>query len=245
MKRYLILFFSIFFLTGCSRCSVCVPDWLKLPKMDCSYFRFPWSEDDPYLTEEKIVYDVDEQEMTRVVWYYANEMMHEKRLRLEDSRLFVKGGMISKIRLSFTSQDLKDLCDARALLVDVTEGMMERVQENEFLSGYLPTDFGAKNMEIYINFESDFGLFVDPAWVGWAILQDGISYFYAFDVKDDLFEFTFWHDRVEQYYKSLQIVTFQREAEESYKQSHETKKETKLNEVELFDNPHSSVIHDQ
>lgn len=237
--QYLTLILTILLLSGCSRCSVDRPCWLKLPKWDCSYFRFPWSPDPEYLTEEVVVPGIDEDEAINLVWSYANQMEHEFHLKLEDSKVLLKGGMISGFNLSFITQDLMVQCEARALIVDITDNFMSRVQDDDFLSGYLPTDFSAANLEIHINFESYFGLFVDQKYIGWIVLEDGLVYFYAFDVKDmpKFYAYTFWHGRVEPFHRSRQIVLSQRVAEEAYQEAHQTKTENKLKDVELFYTP--------
>ena len=254
--RYIVLLMTLFLFTGCSRCSVSsAPDWLKLPCMDYSYFRFPWSADEDYCTEEKNIYDVDEQALTMIVWSYATEMKHDYHLRLEDSKVYIKDGSITKFRLYFTTQNIVTLCEARELLVDVTERMLDHVTNDDVIAGYLPTDFSYMNMEIYINLESYMGMWVDPDYVGWIILQDGLSFFYDQFLKDytAYADYPFWHQRVEQYYKSREIVTYQREAESAYQEVHQTKETSKLKNVELYDNtiqnfdtaPQKNVIHDQ
>lgn len=228
--RYLILLITVSLLSGCSRCSLGLPEWVKYPGWDTSYFKFPWTEEE-YITEEAIVHGVDEQEATKVMMFFANEMFHKKHLKLQDSKVFIKDGSISRFRLEFISQDLLTLCEARELLVDVTEGIKDRVVNDEFLAGYLPIGFDASNIEIFINLESYWGLYGDPMYIGWIILQEGMSYFYAFDLKDHHFQFTCWHSHVEPFYKSHQIVTFQREAEKQYRSTIAPSKEDKLKEL--------------
>jgi len=143
--------------------------------------------------------------VSRAVISYSTEIKQSKHLHLQDAKvLFTPSG--PKICLEYISQDNIYLGSARMLLVDVVEGLMRALAEG--------TDFPAavENIELYIDFESYQGIYVDPFFIGYIWLQDAISHFYAFDTKNR--DLDIWHTRVEAYYKSRAFVSSYREAEE-------------------------------
>lgn len=231
--RYLLLLVMAMLASSCSRCCQGLPEWFKYPTLDTSYFRFPWSDPAPPALEEIVMPGVDGEEVTRLIITYATELCHEHHLFLEQSRVRVRNGEIALFHVELSSQNLVVIRDGRELLVDVVEGLLDRIKKDEFLAGYLPPDFGPKNLEIYINLESYWALYGDQMYLGWIVLQDARSYFYAADLKDKLYDYTFWHDRVEEYSKSVEIVTFSRAAEKAYEKKQEAAKEPKLKE-ELY-----------
>lgn len=157
---------------------------------------------------------VDTDELSRVVIDYTTKLYHDRHLRLEHSYVYYDDE-IKKIRLEFITQDILELKEARDLLVDVVEGFLERLDQDWIVSSELSDPFTADNLNIYINLESYWGLYGDPFYVGWIVLERGLAFYYAFDVKDNKIDW--WHSRVEPYYKSHQYVVFEREAEERYR----------------------------
>lgn len=144
---------------------------------------------------------------------YSVILRHDYHLRLETSGIYTADNGSKKIRLVYISQDILDLCEARSLLVDVIEGMADYVK----LSG---VPLSVNDIDLRINFESFFGLYVDPLYNGYILLQDGVVGYYAFKdkVKDNTENF--WYERIEPYFKSYQFVTVTRKAEESYRNAH-------------------------
>lgn len=170
---------------------------------------------------------IDNETVMRAVLPYAIELQHDKKLQLEDSVVYYggHGTYIEKMRLTFTSQSILELKEARDLLVDVVDGLLAALNDNEelgpLISGFPPS---ADDLEVCIKFESYLGLYVDKMYVHWMLLQDGRSYFYAFDLTNEFRlwdrDCECWHERVEPFYKSRQIVTIEREAEKAYKEKH-------------------------
>lgn len=156
---------------------------------------------------------------TRAMISYATTLQHDKHLHLEHSLVYYnKDEIITGFRMDFICQDILEVRQGREKLVDVVQGFLDHINEDPFLCEHLNGGITAYNLNININYEAYWGLYGDPKILGWTLLQDGMVYFYANDVKNR--EFTWWNSRVEPYYKSLQIVLFSREAEEEYDQDH-------------------------
>lgn len=51
-------------------------------------------------------------------------------------------------------------------------------------------------------------MFGDPTYVGWLVLEDGMVYYYNFDVKN--YRTDYWYDRIETYNKSREIVRLEK-----------------------------------
>ncbi|HRD55852.1 MAG TPA: hypothetical protein PLC42_05585 [Parachlamydiaceae bacterium] len=164
---------------------------------------------------------------------FAINLQHDKKLRLEDAVATYGGNgtYIRKIKLCFISQSIFELREARDLLVDITDSFIEAINNDSTL-GPLTSSFplSSDDIEICIKFESYFGLYVDKLYIHWMLLQDGWSYFYAFDLTNEYNTWDrdceCWHQRIEPFYKSRQIVTIQRAAEEEYKMRHPEPKST-------------------
>lgn len=161
---------------------------------------------------------VDVEPMSRTLITYANELRHELGLRFEDSNIyydeFVKG-----VRIIFSTQAILELKEAREVVVDVVEGLLKRMNADPVIASQFECGFmSVDQVELYISFESYFNEYVDQEYIGWVSLIDGITRFYAGIIKDPYIDF--WHARTEPYSKSLQFVTFEREAESAYEAAH-------------------------
>jgi|GEM_PF-1917287 len=173
---------------------------------------------------------IENVQVMEVVLPYAINLQHDKKLFLEDSVVYYggQGTYIEGMRLSFTSQSIIELKAAREMLVDIADGLIDSLNQDPVLgpliSGFpLSTD----DLEICIKFESFLGFYVDKAYIHWLVLQDGKSFFYAFDMTNEFsrrpllssfdIQSECWHERVEPFYKSRQIVAIQRAAEQIYK----------------------------
>lgn len=158
---------------------------------------------------------VDATDASRVVLTYSAELQQKYNLRLDNSYLFIDedNNTINRIRLIYHSMKLYEMCEARALLVDLVEGFISRVNDDPVLAAQLTNGpFTADELEVDILFESYYGKFVNAAFVGWIYLEQGMAYYYAFDIYDDRID-TF-ATRVEPYYKSLTFVTIDKEIKE-------------------------------
>lgn len=161
-----------------------------------------------------LVRKINVEELSRTVIHYATKLSVDKRLSFEDSRVYYTD-CSEKIRLVFASQDILEIKQARRLLVDVVEGLLLAINNNPIIAADLcENPFTSNNLEIYINFESFYCEYVDPFYVGWIQLDDGMACYYLATQKDMWLDQ--WHSRFEPYYKSAQFVRFEREAENMY-----------------------------
>lgn len=149
------------------------------------------------------------------IFNFATPLKYEERLRLEHS--FVCDNGI--INLQFSSQVTLELCEARQLLVRMVEGFLKQLNYGYNRRNWLYTDqLTANNLKIQIDFQSFYGVYVDESYIGSLTLEDGVSFFYAFDLKDR--SLCGWHSKIEPYSTSLAIVNAQINAEGAYEQKH-------------------------
>ena len=168
---------------------------------------------------------IDGPEIVHVIQNYLAYLRHEKHLRLEDSGVWYNE-TINTVRMEFISQDVLEVREARMLLVDIVEGLLVELNKNPVLAPeYITYPLTPQQLEIYVNFESFHGEYVDPYYVGWMYLEDGICYYYAFDLKQD--GLNFWDYRIEPYYKSREFVIYERESEDLFKQAVEMEHQPK------------------
>jgi hypothetical protein len=159
-------------------------------------------------------------ELTALIQNYTTELKYQKRLHLEHANTYFKDG-ISLVQLEFISQDIIEMCEARELIIDVTEGLLGKLNQNPILGGAFATfPFRPSNIEIYITFESWFGKYCDPHYIAWIGLEDAQVTYYEFDLLDHMK--ACWHARHESYATSREIVVYQRQAEKQYSEEHIT-----------------------
>lgn len=151
-------------------------------------------------------------DMSRLVLFYSAELETEHRLILEDSRIIYDKDNIKKICLAYSSQRLKTFCQARLELVQLVEGFLTRLNNHTALSFQVSEfPFPADNLEVTITYESYFGRYVDPLYVGLTCLRDGCAKYYAFDIKDIHADWS--HQRFEPYFKSRELALIKQEAD--------------------------------
>lgn len=170
----------------------------------------PWTE-----WEARGIYwnsTVDVPEVSKLVAFFAREMYDLYRLELEDSCVLRDANSIYRFNLSFSSQSLITLCEARLLLVNVVDEFIYRVNNHTILSFQLNQfPLTEDNVDININFESFFGKFVDPLYIGKAQLWFGDSYFYAFNAKNRDADWRMF--KYEPFFKSRELARFKEEAD--------------------------------
>lgn len=201
ISRYLIIFILIMGLTGCRKHST--------EEIDDN----PWSQ-----WEAAGIYWVDTVDVpavSRLMAFYAADMYDKHRLELEDSCVLRDENAIYRFNISFSSQRLLNLCDVRLLLVQVVDDFIDRVNNHAVLSFQLDSfPLTANNVDLNINFESFFGLYVDPLYIGKAQLWDSGSYFYAFNNKNLNADWSSY--KYELYTKSRELALFKLEADLPY-----------------------------
>ena len=72
--------------------------------------------------------------------------------------------------------------------------------------------FSVYDLDIKINFESFYGEYVHPLYIGLVWLTAGCVHFYAFDIKDQT-GIDWDHDRFEPYFKSREFAFIEKEVE--------------------------------
>lgn len=156
---------------------------------------------------------IDSQSAVNLVIDYSKGLEDKYGLFLEDSN-FYYNDEIECIQLQYSTQAILTIKDARRLLVDMVENLLGDLDEDPVLGDKLKYPFKAKRLQIYIDCQSFFGLYVDPFYVSWIVLEEGMAYYYAYDVKYHGYDF--WHSRIEPYFKSLQIVRAEELAEQNH-----------------------------
>lgn len=222
-----IVSLALTLLTGCSSCwnpfdsscDSCVPFDQSCNSCDRSgNNEVPEA---PYVELPAPTLSIHAEEITAIIQEYSVELKNRKRLHLEHANTYYNEEGVQTIQLRYSSQDIIELCEARKLIIDVTEGMLDQLNSNPLLiPEFANQAFYPFNMEIYINFESYFIKYVDPFYIRWITMEDGQILFYTADVNDN--DKSAWHYRKESYNTSRNIVLYQRLAEDNYKAMHET-----------------------
>lgn len=153
-----------------------------------------------------------------VVLRYATELKYDHELELEDSQIFYDDSL-RRVRLQFYTQKIIELCDARFLIVEIVEELLARLNASGAARDQmLKRHFDPYDLDIYIHFGSFFVTYVDPAYISWVNLREGITTFYSGDLF--LMRLDTWHARSEAYYKSRLFATIMKDAKENYKHTH-------------------------
>lgn len=159
-------------------------------------------------------------EVTAIIQDYSVELKYQKHLHLQHANTYYNEQGIHTIQLRYISQDILELCDARKLIIDVSEGMLDQLNSNPVLvPEFTNYAFYPFNLEIYIDFESYFTRYVDPFYIKWISMENAVITYYSADVTDN--DKNSWHARKEAYNTSRDIVFYQRLAEDKYKAMHE------------------------
>lgn len=211
----IVLAFILCSLTGCACFDSC--NW-------CSN---PWADTDdgydvppaPDVNFPPPVLSIHVGETTKIIQEMSAELKHARHLHLQHANTYYNEEGIHTVQLQFISQDILELCEARMLIVDLSETLVAKYNENpllfhEFAGGSL----SPAGLEIYIDFESYYIKYVDPFYVKWLTMEGGFIRFYTQDA-DDL-DKNNWHYRTEAFNTSKDIVYYQRLGEEAYDAAH-------------------------
>lgn len=174
--------------------------------------------------DDRVLCQYDTEGLSSIMWDYTTDLKHERRLRLENASVINDNEIgLYKIRLEFSSQDILEVGPARQLLVDVAEGLLDRLNSPMTHYDIPPPNYPitADQLEIYVDFQSFYGEFVDPYFVGWMVLENGMAYYYAFTLKNCKLDC--WNVRTEPYFKSHSYVMLERAAEAKYQKAHPKK----------------------
>lgn len=203
--RFIFLLLLASALTSCSL----VPDWIAPTP--------PWER------IPKAPPVIHTEESTSVVQRFAVEMAHVNNLHLERAKTCYDDDGITTIQMEFITQDLIELCEARELIVDMTEDFLAKLNQDTILGPEFSTfPLRPENLEIYIVYESYFGKYIDPRYIYWISLEGGTVTFYTWELEYD--DNRCWKCKREAYGTSREIVVYQRAAEEEYKDMNPPKK---------------------
>lgn len=218
MRSLFCILTTLIFITGCT------------PKKPERITRCPYNADSELLTEQII--------------NFSRELRDSHSLFLYDSRVIIDNGVFKKIHIDYTSQRSIELCEAREVLVDIVEGLMDRIRNHvELRSAFGNRPVTPQDFDIQVTYQSYHNKYVDPTYMAYILLQDSWSFFYSSELN---MAFTdVWMQKVEPYYKTKQFVRFSREAEESYLDVGDEKKDEKALENDrlyLFGTQSGSLI---
>lgn len=159
---------------------------------------------------------INSEEMT---WIVEKVMVKYKyaegrRLKLEHSAVCYDTA-ITGLRVEISSQEILTMCKARDLLVELVEDFLREINSDPIISNELTSyPFTPNRLQVSINFESFFGIYVDPFYIGCIEMRNGMVRYSAFDMKDERWHS--WHSKVEPYTKSRELSTLAHAAEVDY-----------------------------
>lgn len=163
------------------------------------------------------------EEMTAVVQEASAEFKYNNGLFLQDAKTYYDDG-IHTVQLRYRSQNLIQMCEARELIVLVVETLLAKLNQDILLGPeFTNYPFTADNLEIYITFGSYFGRYVDYSYTSWIGLEDGGVTYYTFNLKDN--RKNCWDSRRESYSKAREIVVYEKQAEQKYRENNRTKRD--------------------
>ena len=164
-------------------------------------------------TVKEVPVDAKQRKLSEKILIEAGRLKFQERLVLEDSWLSDRGGK-TRLHLKFSSMDIKNLNEARALLVEVADKYWEVL------------GLSAEELVIEMHFESFYVKYVDPYAVKRVHLRNGLVTYYASDAEDC--DLDCKHLRTESFLQSRLIVSAIQKGEAPYK------KERKREPVSVF-----------
>lgn len=177
--------------------------------------------DDPY-DLPVITQKVDVVSFSEVIIPYAVELGHSHRLRFEDSKVYYDD-FAFRFRVIWSSQTILELCEARDLLVNVVEGLLERMNANpQVIASFDHYPITADDLEIYFFYESYFIEYVDPTYQAFVSLHDGCVRYINGLIKNPRIDF--WDIRTETYEEAYRFATLMKASEQAYEEAHEKKR---------------------
>lgn len=170
--------------------------------------------------EPKVLVYGDTTALANIIWEFATELKYERRLHLEKSMVSVNEFQ-STIHIDFSTMSILELCDARQLIVDIVDGYLQRIEESYASTQLRPSPLTADQFHITIDFQSFYGVYNDPFYIGWLVLENGMVYYYGFNVKDERFDH--WSSLNEPFEQARVFAYAQRRAERKYEMTHPRK----------------------
>lgn len=145
------------------------------------------------------------QEVSVVILPYAAELAEKERVYLHNSYVYRNDEGNFVIWLDFTSQLILDVQGVRSLMVHLVEGLLDRLNQNGELYKPWGAPFTYNDLYVSIEFESYFGRYIDPLYVGRSELCEGfLTAFYANTALDR--RACVYHKHVEAYASSKLFI---------------------------------------
>lgn len=214
--RYLILFacFALQCLTGCSQ-------WDASTYSDDRMFDLTTNDivRAPPVDLPPPIISIHCEEITNIINEVSVDFEHKKFLYIDNAKTFYNEEGIHTIQLQYHTQETLDPCEARELIVDLVDALMKKLNDNVYLvPEFSHLSFLPSNFEIYITFSSYVIRYIDPYYIKYICLEDGIVTYYAGDLDDN--DKDCWHTRKESFKTSRELAISRRNAEAAYKKKH-------------------------
>lgn len=174
---------------------------------------------------------IDPDDIARVNIFNAADFHHRHNLMLEHSYTYTCPKARQRLVLVFASMDSVEIQEARIALVDVVEQTVETINRDPRLQAQLWYPFSVDDLDVYICYESFHTTIVDPLYVGSAILENGMAYYYAAELE--IREHDYWRHVTEPYYKSKEFVEWTKQAESPYIEREKAKRKSNLEKERL------------
>ena len=171
--KSLIIFLLLAVLTSCGCCNFDSDN-----KQSAEIVRVPMS------SEEYTVI----KEIAAIIINFDDELKRDLNTYLDNSYAFPdEESSHFTVWMDFHSQEILDVAGARRLIVRIVEGLLERLNNDPWLSEYAGGSFTPRDLYISLELTSYYGKFIDPLIVGRVELCKGLlNCFYAHDAMDPL-----------------------------------------------------------
>lgn len=169
-----------------------------------------WSE-----VEEVVVFPnadpyVQRTVMTQVV-PYSLELRALYNVNLQRSTVQIRDGELL-IWLDFETMNIMTIDDARDLVVNLTEGLLARLNQQQVLRDLTPNgEITEYNLFINIRFDSWFAVHIDPLYLGRVVLDGGEVFYYAQTGTYRGRDFKVHHQHKELYIVTKEIISLEME----------------------------------
>jgi hypothetical protein len=167
----LIVFLLLTVLTGCGCC-----DTEPSNQKDAEIVRVPMTSEEYTIIKE----------IAAIIINYDDMLQRELNVYLDNSYAFPDEETSHfTVWMDFHTQESLDVAGGRRMMVRVVEGLLERLNNDPWLSEYAGGSFTPRDLYISIELTSYHGKFIDPLLVGRIELCKGlINCYYAHDAID-------------------------------------------------------------
>lgn len=160
---------------------------------------------------DPIALPIDLTPFSEVIIPYGYELKKSRRLNFDDARIYCEDEYVTRFRVCFSTQDILEVEECRELVVDVVEGLLERLNNSPAAAWFDHSPITNEDLELYFAFDAWFIEYVDPGYIAWMSLINGHVRYISGAIKNPTKDF--WDARVEPYRESLLFVRMLRKAE--------------------------------